>query len=85
MLSVFHKLCEQLRTKTYEGPDADKKLGNYYLFLLVEEAMTLDPEKLAAIKREQLMILEASEAKGIAEAVPVALARLEYKLANIGE
>ena len=81
----FAKLCEQLRTKTYEGPDADKKLGNYYLYLLVKEATTLDPEKLAKLKGEQLMILQASEAKGLSEAVPVALARLEYKLANIGE
>ena len=40
---------------------------------------------LSKVKDEQLMILEASEAKGIAEAVPVALARLEYKLANVGE
>lgn len=79
------KLCEQLRTQTYEGSDADKKLGNYYLYLLVKEATTLDPEALSKVKGEQLMILEASEAKGIAEAVPVALARLEYKLANVGE
>ena len=79
------KLCEQLRTKTYEGSDADEKLGNYYLYLLVKEATTLDPETLSKVKGEQLMILEASDAKGIAEAVPVALARLEYKLANIGE
>ena len=79
------KLCEQLRTKTYEGSDADKKLGNYYLYLLVKEATSLDPETLSKVKGEQLMILEASEAKGLAEAVPVALARLEYKLANIGE
>ncbi|MBQ6330399.1 MAG: hypothetical protein IJI35_15370 [Kiritimatiellae bacterium] len=79
------KLFEQLRTKTYEGPDANKILGNYYLYLLVKEAMTLNPEKLVEIKNEQLMILEASDAKGVAEAVPVALARLEYKLANVGE
>ena len=79
------KLCEQLRTKTYKGPDADKSLGNYYLYLLVKEAMTLNPEELVKIKSEQLMVLEASDAKGIAEAVPVALARLEYKLANVGE
>lgn len=78
-------LCEQLRTKTYEGDDADRKLGNYFLFLLVREALTLDPEKLGKIKDEHQMILRASEAKGLAEAVPVALARLEYKLANLGE
>jgi len=79
------KLCEQLRTKTYEGSDADKILGNYYLYLLVKETLTLDPSELSKIKDEQLMILRASDAKGIAEAVPVALARLEYKLSNLGE
>ena len=31
------------------------------------------------------MILRASDADGLTEAVPVALARLEYKLANLGE
>lgn len=77
------KLCEQLRTKTYEASDADMKLGNYYLYLLVKEAQTLDPEALKKIKDEQMMVLCASDAKGLAEAVPVALARLEYKLANL--
>ena len=78
------KLCEALRTKTYEGSDANMKLGNYYLYLLVKEAQTKDPAELEKIKNEQLMILEASDAKGLAEAVPVALARLEYKLVNLG-
>lgn len=77
--------CEQLRTRTYEGDDADKRLANYYLYLLVKEALTLDPAALSKIRNEQLMILRASEAKGIAETVPVALARLEYKLSNLGE
>ena len=79
------KLCEQLRTEKYEGSDADERLGNYYLYLLVKEALTLDPVALAKIRDEQLVILRSSEAKGLAEAVPVALARLEYKLGNIGE
>lgn len=78
------KLCEALRTKTYEGSDADVKLGNHYLYLLVMEVKAKDPDELARIKDEQLKILEASDAKGIAVAVPVALARLEYKLANLG-
>ena len=60
--------------------DCDRVKG-----ILVKEATTLDPDVLSKVKGEQLMILEASEAKGLAEAVPVALARLEYKLANIGE
>lgn len=76
------KLCEQLRTKTYEGSDADKILGNYYLYLLVKETLTSDPKALKKIQGEQLMILRASDADGLTEAVPVALARLEYKLAN---
>ena len=79
------KLCEQLRTKSYEGPDADKILANYYLYLLVKETLTSDPKELKKIQSEQLMILRASDADGLTEAVPVALARLEYKLANLGE
>ena len=70
---------------TAKSEDADKILGNYYLNLLVKEALTLDPEELKKIQSEQLMILRASDADGLTEAVPVALARLEYKLANLGE
>ena len=77
------ELCEQIRTKTYEGSDADKKLGNYYLYLLVKESRTKDPETLEKILGEHLMMLETTKAKGLAESIPVALARLEYKLANI--
>lgn len=79
------KLCEQLRTKTYEGSDADLRLGNYYLYLLVKEVIRQDPAELKKIQDEQMMILRASDAKGLAEAVPVALARLEYKRSNLGE
>jgi hypothetical protein len=77
------KMCEKLRTKTYEGSDANEKLANYYLYLLVKEAQTKDPEELRKIEKDQFMILASSDAKGLAEAVPVALARLEYKLANM--
>lgn len=79
------KLCEQLRTETYEGSDAKVKLGNYYLYLLAKEAMTLDPEALKKLRSEHLMMLQVCDADGLAEAIPVALARLEYKLANLGE
>ena len=79
------KFCEQIRTKKYEGGDAEKRLSDYYLYLLVCETMTLDPAKLAGIRDQQLLILETCDAKGLAESVPVALARLEYKLANVGE
>ena len=79
------KLCEQLRTKTYQGDDAEKRLCNYYLYLLVSESKTLDPKKIAEIRDQQLLILETCDNKGLAESVPVALARLEYKLANVGK
>lgn len=77
------KLCEALRTNSYKGADADMKLANQHLYLLVMEALTKDSENLAKIRSEQLKILASTDAKGIAEAVPVALARLEYKLANL--
>jgi hypothetical protein len=79
------ELCEQLRAGTYEGSDAVRRLSNYYLYLLVKEALVLDPVALRKIKEEQLMILRSCDSDGLAEAVPVALARLEYKLANISE
>lgn len=79
------KFCEKVRTKTYEGGDAEKRLCNYYLYLLVSESRTLDPKKITEIRDQQLLILETCDNKGLAESVPVALARLEYKLANIGE
>lgn len=79
------KFCEKVRTKTYEGGDAEKRLCNYYLYLLVSESRTLDPKKITEIRDQQLLILETCDNKGLAESVPVALARLEYKLAKIGK
>ena len=88
------RLCASL--KAVEAGTADEaakayaenakvKLANYHLNLLVREAQTLDPTELKKIKSEQMMVLEAAEVACLAEAVPVALARLEYKLANLGE
>ena len=62
-----------------------KRLSDYYLYLLVSEANTQDPAKLAEIRDQHLLILETCDADGLAESVPVALARLEYKLAHVGE
>lgn len=71
-------------TKEY-AKDIDAKLGAYYLNLLVMEAKTMDAKELENIYNEQLAVLEATEAKGLAESCPVALARLEYKLANLNK
>lgn len=65
--------------------DAEKKFGDYHLYLLAKEAQTMDVEELKSILDEQLTIIEKTDAAGLAEACPVALARLEYKLANLGE
>ena len=71
-------------TREY-AKDLDAKLGAYYLNLLVKEAQTMDAEALENIFNEQLLVLETTEAKGLAESCPVALARLEYKLANLNK
>ena len=63
--------------------DLDAKLGACYLNLLVREAQTMDEEELESIFNDQLLVLESSDAKGLTMSCPVALARLEYKLANL--
>lgn len=76
------KTCEEIRAKTYEG-DADAVLSNYYLYLLVSESLAKDPDKLREIRADHLAILAATDADGLVDAVPVALARIDYKLANM--
>lgn len=80
------EFCEKIRTGAYKESDAEKRLGNYYLYLLVREALRgSDPAVLEKTQKEHMEILRTSDAKGLAEAVPVALARLEYKLTNVGK
>lgn len=76
------KACEDIRNDSFDG-DADVALGNYYLNLLAQEAGSLDPKVLAKIRKECLMILSHTDAKGLSDAVPVALARIDYKLAHV--
>lgn len=75
--------CAKVRAGKYEAGDQEQKLGNYYLYLLVKESLSKDPGALEVIKGEHMEILRTSKADGLVEAVPVALARLEYKLANV--
>ena len=79
------KFCEEVRTGAYKESDVPEKLSNYYLYLLVKESMTLDPAVLKTVKEEQMLILWTTDYEWLAVSVPVALARLEYKLANVGE
>ena len=71
-------------SEKYEGKDADLKLCNYYLYLLAKEIKAKDVATLKKVADEHLLILEATQSKGLSEAAPVALARIEYKLANLG-
>lgn len=77
------KVNKQIAEGTYQGEPLKKILANYSLYLLVKETQTEDPGELKKIKAEQLRIIESCDEDGLAESVPVALARLEYKLGNI--
>ena len=79
------KFAEDVRTGAYQEGDVPQKLANYYLYLLVKETKTNDPDELKGVMEAHRIILRTSDDDGLAESVPVALARLEYKLANIGE
>ena len=75
--------CSKVRAGKYEAGDQEQKLGNYYLYLLVKESLAKDPGSLEQIKGDHMEILRTAKSDGLVEAVPVALARLEYKLANV--
>lgn len=77
------KVTKAISEGVYKGEPLEKILANYSLYLLVKEVQTDDPEKLREIMDEQLKILENCNADGLVESVPVALARLEYKIANL--
>lgn len=79
------KVVKQIAEGTYQGEKLEKILANYTLYLLAKEAQTDDQDQLSKIKDEQLKIIENCDAAGLVESVPVALARLEYKLSNLVE
>ena len=88
----LEQYCEAMR-KIGSGcaDDADKilsrdvevRFANYYLYLLVREALVMNPEVLEKTLGEHLRILESCEEHGIVESCPVALSRLEYKLSSL--
>lgn len=90
----LERYCEAMRKVEVGGADdADKALvkdaetrfANYYLYLLVREALVMKPERLEKTLGEHLRILESCKEDGIVESCPVALSRLEYKLSNVRE
>lgn len=54
-----------------------RKLGNYYLYLLIRESVVRDQPRLKKTADEHLMLLETAEVKGLTESVPTALGRIE--------
>lgn len=88
----LEKYCEAMRKiESGEADDADKilakdaemRFANYYLYLLVREALVMNPEVLEKTLEEHLRILESCEENGLVESCPVALSRLECKLSNL--
>ena len=55
----------------------------YYLVALRREIGCSDPEELSAIHADMLRILELSEEPSLRMACPIALGRLEDKLARL--
>lgn len=74
---------ESIRNETCEDDNIDETLANYHLHLLVTEATDKNVATLKKLQKEHLMLLQVSQAEGLIEAVPVALARIEYQLNNI--
>ena len=66
-----------------EGKTRETFLGNYYLVALRREIGCIDPDELAAIHADMLRILELSEDPSLRMACPIALGRLEEKLAHV--
>lgn len=66
-----------------EGSSREQILGNYYLFALRREIGCTNPEEMEEIHSEMLRILELSEGPSLRMACPVALGRLETKLAAL--
>lgn len=76
------EIFKSIEEGTYKGEKIEKVLGNYYLAMLVAESCTNEEKALRKIQSEHLKMLEHTRSKGLVEAIPVALARLEYKLAH---
>lgn len=80
------KVNKEMVEGTYKGDiDVKNMFADYAVYLMAKEAQTSDPEELEKLRAEQLFIIENCDDAGLAEAVPVALARLDYKLAHLGE
>ena len=66
-----------------EGTTREEILGNYYLIALRREIDCTDPNILSALHAAHLRILELSEGPSLRMACPIALGRLEAKLARL--
>jgi len=60
------------------------KLSDYYIQAIALEIGCLDAKVLKGLHAQQVAILQNATTDSLALACPVALARLEYKLANLG-
>ena len=88
--SVIPQPFEEFLKDVQVGKYADDKgglttkLSDYYVQAIALEIGCLDAKVLKKLHARQVAILQNSTTDSLALACPVALARLEYKLANLG-
>lgn len=61
------------------------KLSDYYIQAIAQEIGCLDKKELKKLHAQHVAILQNATTDSLALACPVALARIEYKLANLGK
>lgn len=81
----FAEFLADVHKGDYKDRDGDLTtlLSNYYIQAIGLEIDCLDPEVLADLHNRQTQILALAKTDSLAMVCPIALARLEYKLANL--
>ncbi len=81
----FDEFLADVHKGDYEDRDGDlaTMLSNYYIQAIGLEIGCLDPAVLEELHKRQTYILELAKTDSLAMICPIALARLEYKLANL--
>lgn len=81
----FSEFLADVHKGDYKDRDGDltTMLSNYYIQAIGLEIDCLDPEVLEDLHNRQTHILALAKTDSLAMVCPIALARLEYKLANL--
>lgn len=81
----FSEFLKDVQAGKYEDKkdELTLKLSDYYVLAIAREIGCLDAKVLKELHAQQVGILQFATTDSLALACPVALARLEYKLANL--